>query len=74
MKRYGYGPSHEAEGSIAKVFGVIFVIIGGYALLTFYKVISFQIQVVTSEQLFLMCAMASVIGGLYMLVKGGSRR
>jgi hypothetical protein len=62
----------NAEGSIAKVIGVIFLVIGAYTLLTFYKVISFEIPGITQEQLFLLCALGSAICGIYMLLKGGS--
>ncbi len=72
MAHYSSPSAHGAEGSIAKIIGVIFILIGAYTLLTFYKIISFAIPA-SPEQILLACAIGSVIGGLYMLVRGGSQ-
>ena len=62
----GFG-SHEGGGS-GKLLGILFLLVGAYALVTFFGIISFDIPFL-SAYLLPACAIGSFIGGIFMLVK-----
>jgi len=55
-------------GGIGKILGIVFLLIGAYALVTFLGIISFDIPFL-SAYLLPACAIGSFIGGIFMLVK-----
>lgn len=59
--------SHEGSG-IGKILGIIFLLVGAYAIVTFFGIISFEIPVI-SAYLLPLCAIGSFIGGIFMLIK-----
>ncbi len=68
MRRYPRAMyHHNAEGSIAKILGIIFILMGIYALLDFYGI--FTIDAISETYALIGCAIGSILGGLYMLGK-----
>ena len=68
-----YRGMHEAEGSAAKILGVLMILIGAYVFVSLYNLLSLKIPI-TQEQLLIICAAATIIGGIYMIAKGGHHR
>jgi len=62
----------SAEGSFAKILGVLIIIAGAYTFLKIYSKI--QLQIFSNEQLLIICAAAAIIGGLYMIASSHRKR
>ncbi len=65
VRRYRHPYYEGAEGGIAKILGILFVLIGIYALLDWYGI--FSISAITEVYVLVGCAIGSILGGLYML-------
>lgn len=71
-RRYPNPYSREAEGGIAKILGVLFILVGIYAVVDLYGI--FSIDAITGNYVLIACAVGSVIGGLFMLGKSGKEK
>jgi len=70
MARY-YGMHEGAEGGAAKLLGIIFILIGVYALLNFYGI--FSIEAIKNNYVLIGAAIGSILGGLYMAGRSGKK-
>jgi len=68
MRRYA-SPYQNTEGGISKILGIIFVLFGIYAILDLYGI--FSIETISNSYIILGCAIAAILGGLYMVGRSG---
>ena len=73
MPMVKYPWEHEEAGRVAKLVGILFILVGGYALVNLYGIFSINLPF-SSGQVLIAVSIGSIIGGIYMLTRSGNRR
>ena len=66
MAKY-YGREESGSGLLS-LLGILFIVIGVYALVSIYGIFSLKLPF-TSEQILIATSIGSIIGGIFMLVR-----